>query len=78
MRKTYFNELQAYKSAANQQIYRENKRSLKPEDALQVTLFDALAGIDAATLKIVNQKIQEIRDQYNNKIMKQSLQIDDL
>ncbi len=41
-------------------------------------MFDALRGIDAQTLKIVNQKIQEIRDQYNHKIMKQSLVIEDL
>ena len=34
MRKTYFDELQAYKSGIQQKLQKENKRDLKAEDAL--------------------------------------------
>jgi Zn-dependent M16 (insulinase) family peptidase len=63
MRKNFYNELQGYKSQYIQRISIENRRyGLPKEDMLQVTLFDSLQGIDSETLKIVNNKIHEVKE----------------
>jgi hypothetical protein len=62
MRTSYHQEIISYKSAHQHKIKGENRKFLKIDDLINVSLFNSLEGIDPTTLKIVNDKISEIKE----------------
>lgn len=58
----------SYKSAINMKMKMDNSKVLVESEKVHVNLFDQLLGIDNETLKIVNDKIGEVKDQAENKI----------
>jgi hypothetical protein len=46
MRKGYFNELQVYKSINREKLRKENAINTTSDNAIHVTLFDPLSGLD--------------------------------
>jgi len=49
-------------------IQRENMAYLNKEDRINVSFFNELTGLDEITTKIVNAKIEDIKDQAENKL----------
>jgi len=70
MRKDFTEELISYKSSIQSKLKMENQQVLTTNEKVSVSLFNALEGIDNETLKIVNDKIVEVKDQAENKITK--------
>lgn len=63
LRKSYYNELQGYKSAQMNKLTHENRLMTQQQDeVISVSVFNQLQGIDSATLQIVNNKISEIKE----------------
>lgn len=73
MRKGFTEELQSYKSAINMKLKQENSQTLAPSEKVHVLLFDQLQGLDNETLKIVNDKIVEVKDIAENKLSKMKI-----
>ena len=40
----------------------ENKRELKKEDQINISLFNSLEGLNRDTLRVINDKISEIKE----------------
>ena len=51
---------------------------VKKKDEISVSLFNTLQGIDKDTLKIVNEKISDVKEQSQNKILKLAQALDEL
>ena len=78
MRAAYYKELAGYKTSSKLNMKTELANYLRKSDEIQVTLFDSLAGLNAETTHIVNEKITDIKDQSNYKIMKLAQNCDKL
>ena len=63
MRKSCFLELNVYKYAALDASRKFTAKFLPKSEAIHVSYFDQLEGLSEDTLKIVNDKIKEIKDQ---------------
>ena len=70
MRKDFTEELVSYKSSINVKMKMENSQVLTQSEKVHVSLFNQLEGLDNDTLKIVNDKIVEVKDQAENKLTK--------
>eukprot|EP00347_Sterkiella_histriomuscorum_P002492 403367942 len=75
MRKNYHKELTHYKESGQQFIIKRTKKTdisiLDDEEeaiAINLELFDFLDGIDDEILKMINQKLEKIKNQYQEKI----------
>lgn len=78
MRKDFTEELISYKSSIQSKLKMENQQVLTNNEKVSVSLFNALEGIDNETLKIVNDKIVEVKDQAENKITKIKLAAEEM
>ncbi len=68
MRKACFLELNVYKYAASDASRKLTAKFLPKSEAVNVSYFDQLEGLSEDTLKIVNDKIKEIKDHSESRI----------
>ena len=61
-------EVQANKVQQTMALKIQNERHLNAETKIQVTFYDSLSGLDAQTLELVNEKIEEVRQQAQQKL----------
>lgn len=67
-----------YKFAAKDAQHKYNAKHLPKSEAIHVTYFDQLEGLSEDTLKIVNDKIEEIKDHSESRCLFYIQQVNEL